>query len=95
MSEPVKLSAVAGTAMTNQEVADWLHLWAHHIENNSRQLRNLVLVAESAEGELGVVAGGRPLDKARLTGLMHMATDIAAQAADDEKAGFLMEDIPK
>lgn len=92
MSEPIKLSAVAGTAMTNQEVADWLHLWANHIETNSRPIRSVVLVVESVDGDLGVVLGGRPSDKARLVGLMHMATDITL--VSPEKAGFLLEDIP-
>lgn len=95
MSEPVKLHAYSGVNMTNTEIADWAHLWAGHIETNSRPLRTLVIIAESEDGELGVISTGRPSDKCRMLGLMHVATDAVLQNGDnDEKAGFLREDIP-
>lgn len=94
MTEPIKLSVVAGTAMTNDEIANWGHLWMHHIEENSRPLRSLILIAESVDGEIGVVLSGRVMDKARMVGVMHMATGVALRCENgDEKAGFLLEDV--
>lgn len=94
MAEPTKLSAVAGTSMTNSEVADWLRLWAIHIEEDlAVQVRTIAIVAEDTEGQIGVINTGRPSDKARLLGVLHFATDRVLCCDNNEKGGFLTEGI--
>lgn len=94
MNEPIKLSAVAGTSMTNSEVADWLRLWAIHIEENlDVQVRTIAVVAEDEGGQIGVVNTGRPSDKARLLGILHFAADRVLCCDNNEKGGFLTESI--
>lgn len=94
MAEPIKLSAVAGTSMSNSEVADWLRLWADHIEEDmTAQVRTIAIVAEDTEGQIGVVNTGRPSDKARLLGILHFAADRVLCCDNNEKGGFLTESI--
>lgn len=94
MTEPIKLSAVAGTSMSNAEIANWLRSWADHIEEDlAVQVRTIAIVAEDAEGQIGVINTGRPSDKARLLGVLHFASDRVLCNDNDEKGGFLMEGI--
>lgn len=68
----VKLAEYSGIALTNEDIAQWMENWAEKVRKLV-PIDNLIVIAEDSEGGMDVISTGRPIDKARLIGLITCA----------------------